>query len=181
MEPSTDWKVQIAHVAADVVIVIVVACLMAARVLGSELGIAILGPLVGARLSVAGIGKRGAAAPAGGAVALLGIVAAAGLALARSRAGVAVLTLAGLALASSIAACGTTRAQRAGVIELAGGQCVLVTDPAGRAACVLADEIAAVLNQIVAARASSPSEVQTAKRDAVVRPVSSAAAAAGSR
>jgi hypothetical protein len=99
---ASDWRVQVATVIVDGLIVLGVCVLLGLHVLDATIGVALLGPLIGARAAVhkskaAAQGQEGSSAVAvgnaGGAVALvLGVGAALGM-LARARGHIALLLL----------------------------------------------------------------------------------------
>lgn len=181
---SNDWRVQLGQHLVDAVIAIGVLILIALKPDFTGIGVAILGPIVGARAAASKAGKPGdpsqLAPVVGGAVAL---VAFAGALFARSR-GVAVMLLALVGFGFGSAAC--TRAQRGAAIVVAGDECVLIQDPMGRALCVGAEQIAILINDIAARKAAAgetavASAASTTTTSAASAVPTTAASAAGSR
>lgn len=155
---NTDWRVQLGQHAIDGLIAVGVLVLMALRPDFVSIGVALLGPLVGARAAaLKGSSSSAVPAPVGGAVALVvaggAMLAAMGL---RAR-GVAVMAL--LALGTVLATGACTATQRAQVLTIGANDCVLISDPVGRAMCVTADELLLLINQLTASSSSSSSPV----------------------
>lgn len=173
----TDSKVQIAHVVVDGMLGIGLMILIALVPSFAAVGIGLLGTLIGARATTAKSSKVGELAPAsaGGAMAMLLVI---GTMLGRAKGAAAVVAFAGLA-AVGIASC--TQTQRAGVIRVAGSECVMIQDPMGRALCVGAEELAILINEIAARKASTTGGTAIASTSSSATTAASATSAASAQ
>ncbi len=187
---NQDWRVSVAHVAFDAIVACAILVLVALKVLPTEIGIALVGPMLGARAAMVQQQRTAAASgvPAVQSSAALALLVGVGLVLrAWARGRGAAVAFVGLVLGATLAgpiAC--SQATRREALTVAGTECVLIQDPIGRAVCVGVDEIGILVNEIArrgatAGETSVASRGTTATTSAASAAPSSAASAAGSR
>ena len=165
LELGTDWRVQVAHVMVDAVIVIGAFALLALHRLDPMIAIALVGPLVGARTAIrprassssssSPSSSTSSSSPtlppeSGGAIALVvGLGAMLARGWGRSK-GIALLAF----VALSIGGCASSLK----VIKLAADQCVSVTDqakPLGAEIIACVEDLIALQGEIAKRRAAA--------------------------